>query len=41
MTSAIMVGLLNCESIGCPNLVSVLTLAKERGIMVLIFGNPT
>ncbi|XP_071781414.1 D-3-phosphoglycerate dehydrogenase [Centroberyx gerrardi] len=34
MTSAVMVGLLSHESNGCPNLVNVLTLAKESGIAV-------
>ncbi|XP_067113563.1 D-3-phosphoglycerate dehydrogenase [Osmerus mordax] len=34
MTSAVMVGLLTDGSKGCPNLVNVLTLAKESGITV-------
>ncbi|KAM3862092.1 D-3-phosphoglycerate dehydrogenase [Diretmus argenteus] len=34
MTSAVMVGLLAQESNGCANLINVLTLAKESGIMV-------
>ncbi|KAM9343785.1 D-3-phosphoglycerate dehydrogenase [Pholidichthys leucotaenia] len=34
MTSAVMIGLLNHESGCCPNLINVLSLAKEAGIMV-------
>ncbi|KAM4608972.1 D-3-phosphoglycerate dehydrogenase [Polymixia lowei] len=34
LTSAVMVGLLNHQSSGCPNLVNALTLAKESGIKV-------
>ena len=36
MTSAVMVGLLTDGAKGCPNLVNVLSLAKESGITVNI-----
>ncbi|XP_037542366.1 D-3-phosphoglycerate dehydrogenase [Nematolebias whitei] len=34
MTSAVLVGLLSHELEGCPNLINILSLAKETGIMV-------
>lgn len=34
LTSAVLVGLLNHESGFCPNLINVLSLAQESGIMV-------
>lgn len=44
MTSSVLVGLLNHESGSCPNLINVLSLAKESGITVqhqLILANAT